>query len=79
LWALTKEIKETKAAGEARTSNGVSNNDLSSDLINSPALEILWQKKGKIFCNCISSRNGECIQIRKGGKYLVRIQLVAFS
>jgi hypothetical protein len=41
LCALTKDIKETKVAGEARTSNGVSNNDLSPDLINSPALEIL--------------------------------------
>jgi hypothetical protein len=74
-----KEIKKTKPAGEARTNNGVSNTDLFPALINHPALEILWQKKGKSFCNFISSRNGECIQIRKGGKYLVRIQLVAFS
>jgi hypothetical protein len=28
---------------------------------------------------CDMWRNEECIQIRKGGKYLVRIQLVAFS
>jgi hypothetical protein len=79
LWALTKEIKKTKSAGEARTSKGVSNHDLSPGLINSPALEILWQKKGKSLCNYIPSRNGEFIQIQKGGKYPVRIQLVAFS